>query len=380
MTSLRRAAYAAFGVACLHLVFGAIVRISGSGMGCGDHWPRCYGRWFPPLDRPDLIIEVSHRYLASILMLALVALLVAAWRRRGEPGVGGPGGVLRAAALAVALGLAAALLGAITVKLGNAPLATLAHWTVAMSLVAAVVAAVIRAGGFGGAVARLGGGSAKSRRGTFAAAAVALATVVMGGLTAKYPGAAVACPGFPLCGTNPDVLAAAVHVQLTHRVLAFLLVFHLLGLVLALRKRGEATIVRRAAAVALSFGVLQLLVAGAMIGMRMPPVLRSLHEAVGVSIWIATFVLAYLARIASGGGAAERVARAHVPPAAPLHPAGIADTGVVRATATPPRGAFASAALAERDAPAGLGAAEVPPLQMTMAHSVAVIVARGADC
>ena len=299
MTSLRRVAYVAFGVACLHLVFGAIVRISGSGMGCGDHWPRCYGRWFPPLNRPDLIVEVSHRYLASILLLSLVALLLAAWRRREEPGVGGLDGVLRAAALAVALGVSAAILGAVTVKLGNTTYATLAHWTVAMSLVATVVAAVIRTGGFGGASAALGGATAKTRRAAFAGAALALVTVVMGGLTAKYPGASVACPAFPLCGTNPDVMAAAVHVQLTHRVLAVLLVLHLFGVVMALRKRREAFVVRRAAAVALSLGVLQLLVAGAMIGLRLPAVLRSLHEATGVSIWIATFALASLARRAS---------------------------------------------------------------------------------
>src|ERR1700716_2533441 len=299
MTSLRRFSYAAFGVAGLHLVFGAIVRISGSGMGCGDHWPRCYGRWFPPLSRPDLVIEVSHRYLASILLLSLIALLVSAWRRRSEPGVGGRGGVLRAAALAVALGFTAAILGAITVKLGNAPLATVAHWTVAMSLVAAVVATVIRAGGLGGAAARLGGASSRTRRAAFGAAALALSAVVMGGLTAKYPGAAVACQSFPLCGRNPDVVAGAVHVQLTHRILAVLVVLHLFGMVMALRKRREAAVIRRAAAIAFGLGVLQLLVAGAMIGMHLPPVLRSLHEATGVSIWIAAFALAYLARMAS---------------------------------------------------------------------------------
>ena len=91
MNTLRKYSYFAFFVACTHLVFGAIVRISGSGMGCGDHWPKCYGRWFPPLDRPDLIIEVSHRYLASILMLSLIGLFVAAFRRRDEPGVAGAG-------------------------------------------------------------------------------------------------------------------------------------------------------------------------------------------------------------------------------------------------------------------------------------------------
>jgi heme A synthase len=303
MTTLRRLAYTAFGVACAHLVFGAIVRISGSGMGCGPHWPKCYGYWFPPMTRPDLVIEVLHRYLASILLLALALLGGAAYQRRTEPGVGGRGGVLRMAALAVGLGLSAAVLGAVTVKFGNAPLATLAHWTVAMSLVASVVATVIRTGGLGGAAARLGGASAKTKRGAFAGAALALLTVVMGGLTAKYPGASVACRSFPLCGADPDVTRAAVHVQLTHRVLAVLLVLHLFGLVMALRKRREAPVVRLAAAIAFSLGVLQLLLAGAMIGMRLPPVLRSLHEATGVSIWIAAFALAYLARIASGGSA-----------------------------------------------------------------------------
>ena len=303
MQTLRRYSFAAFFVACAHLVFGAIVRISGSGMGCGDHWPRCYGSFFPPWNRPDLIIEVSHRYLASILLLSLVALLVAAWRRRAELGVGGPGGVLRSAALAVALGFAAALLGAITVKFGNAPIATLAHWTVAMSLVATVVAAVIRTGGMGGTATRARAVSGRAKRATTAGAAIALLAVVMGGLTAKYPGASVACRAFPLCGANPEVAKAAVHIQLTHRVLAVLLVLHLFGVVMGQRKRRESPVILRAATIAFSLGVLQLLVAGAMIGMRLPPVLRSLHEATGVSIWIATFALACLARIAPGADA-----------------------------------------------------------------------------
>src|SRR5512132_3791772 len=102
MNAVRRLSLAALVVACLHLIFGAIVRISGSGMGCGDHWPKCYGRWFPPLDRPDLIIEVSHRYLASVLLVALITTFVVAWRRRAEGGVGGRGGVLRMAGTGVA--------------------------------------------------------------------------------------------------------------------------------------------------------------------------------------------------------------------------------------------------------------------------------------
>ena len=377
MPTLRRYSYLAFGVACTHLVFGAIVRISGSGMGCGDHWPRCSGSFFPPLNRPDLIIEISHRYLASILLLALVALCAAAWRRRAESGVGGPGGVLRSSALAVVLGVSAALLGAMTVKLGNAPFATLAHWTVAMSLVASVVATVIRAGGFGGAAARLREVSGRTKRATIAGAAMALLAVVMGGLTAKYPGAAVACPSFPLCGTNPDVQGPAVHIQLTHRVLAVLLVLHLFGLFMAQRKRRESPVILRATTIALSLGVLQLLVAGAMIGMHLPPVLRSLHEAMGVSIWIATFALAYLARTGGDGhGVREpRVGSAPVDLAGARAARGSASGrhAVSTALADPPRtGAI------EPKEPWQSRADDTRPVS-TMAHSVAVIVARGAD-
>jgi cytochrome c oxidase assembly protein subunit 15 len=94
-----------------------------------------------------------------------------------------------------------------------------------------------------------------------------------------------------------------VHVQLTHRVLAFVVVLHLAALAPGIFRRGEAHVARRAAAVALSLGVLQLVVAAAMVLGKLPPVLRSLHEATGVSIWIATFTLAYLARIGSRSGA-----------------------------------------------------------------------------
>jgi heme A synthase len=172
---------------------------------------------------------------------------------------------------------------------------------VALSLVATVAATVIRAGGLGGESARLGGTVASVSRSAFGAAALALIVVVMGGLTAKVPGGAVACLDFPLCGANPSVDPSAVHVQLTHRILAVLLILHLFGMLMAQRKKQVSTVVRRALVVAFSLGILQLLIAGAMIGMRLPPVLRSLHEATGVSIWIATFVLAYLTRISARG-------------------------------------------------------------------------------
>src|SRR5918912_678780 len=86
-------AQAALLLAFAQIVFGAIVRITGSGWGCGEHWPTCNGRWVPPMNRPDLVIEVMHRYIAAALVLTAVVIAVVAYLRRREPGVGGPGGV-----------------------------------------------------------------------------------------------------------------------------------------------------------------------------------------------------------------------------------------------------------------------------------------------
>ena len=308
LSALRRFSYAALFVAFTHLVFGGIVRISGSGMGCGDHWPLCYGHLFPPMDRPDLVVEWTHRLLASVLVLTIVAFAVVAWRARDEPRVGGRGGVLRAALLAVAVVITAALLGAVTVKLGNPPYATVAHWLVAMTLFATLGAAAMRAGALGGGAAM---GEAVSRRAVgaaYGAASIAFLTVALGGLTAKLPSAAIACRSFPLCGRDPLAGAEAVHVQLTHRVLALLLLLHLIGVVAGLaRRRTESRIVARAAAVALGLVLLQLTIAASMVLLTLPAVLRSLHEAVGISVWFGTFTYAYLAHLAA------RAARAGTP-------------------------------------------------------------------
>jgi heme a synthase len=298
MSAIRRLSLVALVVACTHLVFGAIVRISGSGMGCGDHWPKCYGYWFPPFSRPDLIVEVSHRYLASILTLTVVSLALVAFARRRDAGVSGPGGPLRSAVGAVGAVFAAAILGGVTVKMGNAPWATVAHWLVAMTLLALVAMTAIRAGALGGASALAQRGTVRAARSARAAAVLAIFAVALGGLTAKYPGASVGCTTVPLCGPNPDVAAGAVHVQLTHRVLAVLLVLHLIGVVLMFRKRRdeEAAVVVRAAWIALGMVLVQLLVASSMVLFHLPPVLRSLHEATGVGIWLSCFVFAYLAQ------------------------------------------------------------------------------------
>lgn len=296
MSLLRRLAGVSLLAALGHVIFGGFVRISGSGMGCGDNWPKCYGYWFPPFDRPDLVIEVMHRYFAATLSTVVATFLLLSFLRRGAAGVSGRGGVLRAAALAFAIVITAATLGAVTVNYRNEWWATLAHKAVAMSLLATLSAAWIRAGGMPSLTAvsdRLV--SAKTVRGSTVAAVLALLTVMMGGMVAKWSGAAVACTGFPLCGPG-SLGGGAQHIQLTHRVLAYLTAFHVVFMTSAIMRRREHRTITTLAGVSAAVVVLQIVFGALMVLNGFPIVIRSLHQATGVLLWVSTLTLTYAAR------------------------------------------------------------------------------------
>jgi heme A synthase len=65
--SYRRIAMIAAGLTVGLITLGGVVRITGSGMGCGDHWPLCNGRLFPNLSDSLEIIEWSHRWVAAMV-------------------------------------------------------------------------------------------------------------------------------------------------------------------------------------------------------------------------------------------------------------------------------------------------------------------------
>lgn len=69
------------------IVWGAVVRATGSGAGCGSHWPLCNGEVVPRAPRIETIIEFSHRLTSGVALVLVVALAVAAflWRPAGDP-------------------------------------------------------------------------------------------------------------------------------------------------------------------------------------------------------------------------------------------------------------------------------------------------------
>lgn len=81
----RFSTYAWFFVAYLIVVilFGAWVRITHSGAGCGSHWPTCNGEIIPPAPSVETMIEYSHRLTSGLCGIFGLILVFWSWRRYG---------------------------------------------------------------------------------------------------------------------------------------------------------------------------------------------------------------------------------------------------------------------------------------------------------
>lgn len=62
------------------ILWGAVVRATGSGAGCGSHWPRCNGEIIPTAPVVETLIEFTHRLTSGIALLLVLGLLIWAWR------------------------------------------------------------------------------------------------------------------------------------------------------------------------------------------------------------------------------------------------------------------------------------------------------------
>jgi heme a synthase len=67
--------------------WGAYVRASDSGNGCGAHWPLCNGEVVPRAPELATIVELTHRLTSGLALIGLIVLVVAVWRGRpkGHP-------------------------------------------------------------------------------------------------------------------------------------------------------------------------------------------------------------------------------------------------------------------------------------------------------
>jgi heme a synthase len=112
--SLRRFAWGVLAYNVAVIVWGSAVRATGSGAGCGDHWPLCNGTLVQHHPAVATMIEFAHRATSGVDLLCVLALIV--WTFAATP----RRHLARACAVAVLiLTLNEALLGALLVLLGH---------------------------------------------------------------------------------------------------------------------------------------------------------------------------------------------------------------------------------------------------------------------
>lgn len=264
----------------LQVLLGDTVRVTESGMGCRS-WPLCNGS-LGLSGNLHALLEQSHRYLASIVTIAVLASLAAAFRQRPHDRL------LRA--------LSAAGAGLIILQVALGALTVLAHnagWTVALHLAGAwlllgvatvaamtVFAPLRRRRQAGGRVLLAGG------------ALGALFLLAASGMVTLHTGAARACASWPLC-LSSHAPAAKVAAQYVHRGLAALASLMLAWLALAHWRAQRAARGERL----LALSVLGLLGGAAALGgvvatTGAPAYAQDLHLALASALWVAAVALA----------------------------------------------------------------------------------------
>ena len=282
------------------LVLGGVVRVTESGLGCGDDWPLCAGQWLPPLES-KAIIEYAHRVAASFLVGPLiVATFIGAWvRYRREPWIIWP------AVAAVVLVIVQALLGGLTVTTELSGHVVMTHLAVAeLTLACCVLLAVMaHRGGLREGPASWAAGRARLFPALSLAAAVALfLLLISGSYLTNTASATWACNQWPLCtnewgGVFPGGEFALIH--MAHRYVALIAgLFIIYALHLGFRGRTQPLVIRWLAMTALALFAAQVLAGAGVIwaGFGQDVEVRALHLALASGVWgavVALVVFAY---------------------------------------------------------------------------------------
>ena len=293
------------------IALGAVVRTTGSGLGCPD-WPLCHGGLLPPAERAA-IVEYAHRSAAAITGALVVATAaVALLRLRADR-------PLRNLAIA-ALPLLAfqAWVGKETVERELPPEIVTLHLGTALVLLA--VLTLMAAFAFLGPRRRLrrAEGAAGSETAEFLRLALSTAALtavaLLAGSYVVGAGATAACSGWPGCPEAPAPFLGGLreqHVLWLHRLAALAAFVAALRLAWAARGLPDAEAGLRAAAWALG-GLYagQVLLGAVNVWTGFTSAGRAAHLALGASIWGLCVLIAAAAAWRAGPPAAAEPARA----------------------------------------------------------------------
>jgi heme A synthase len=299
MKQLLRLALAADLAALMTVVLGSWTRINGAGLTCPD-WPLCRGRLVPSMTDGTLW-EWTHRLLAFAVAPLVVALVVAAWRKRDRPFIG------PTLAVIVALFFAQVFLGAETVRLANTPISVVLHWATAMALIAALSAMAVFAAASDHPQRATARGLSADAAVVGATAIVAFATMCVGAYVSSS-GAGLACLSIPDCAGNVVVYTSGQFVQMLHRFAAASTLICATGALALVWAHATSLRLRATVALGVALVAVQVLLGLLNVALRLPTDLREAHAVNAALVFLAFFVATTFAALDSlPAGAARRL-------------------------------------------------------------------------
>jgi len=265
------------------IVIGGTVRATGSGDACPD-WPRCHGQLLPPLET-KVLIEFSHRLVASVVGFLVLAIAIVGWRSQRDP-------VLRwGGVVAVGLVIAQIILGGLTVLNDLSANLVTAHLALASTLFATLILLALVSIVPKPATASM---SAGNLRGVALLSTIAVFAVMMTGSYVSGSGASLAFSDWPLFNGSvvPDGGRLAM-IHATHRF-AVLLLGLLLGYFAhqAGRANSDNALLRFGPAVVFALYLGQALVGAANIWTSLQPSAMAAHLALAELLWAVVVAIA----------------------------------------------------------------------------------------
>jgi heme A synthase len=254
------------------IVLGGTVRATGSGTACPD-WPLCHGRVFPRIEE-HVLIEYSHRLVASIVGLFIIGMVIWAWRRSGRDPLVKAASVLTIVLLAVQV-----LVGAATVNTETDADVVAIHLSIALTLFAMLIVIALAASWPEGVA---------TRRWPLLTIAVALGAfaLVISGVYVSQEGAGLSYPDWPLFDGKLTPSGGRLgDLHYLHRILAGGLGVLLLWLAVATWRSERIPPVRVAIVLATVVYVVQVLAGAGNIWFELPTWLRIVHLALASALW-----------------------------------------------------------------------------------------------
>jgi heme A synthase len=283
--------------ALLLAVLGSWVRINGAGMSCPD-WPLCHGALIPTM-ADGVIFEWSHRLVAALEAIVVVAALATGWQARKR--IAGVTPVLAFIGVVFVLQVG---LGGLTVALANSPWSVVVHWATAMLLLGGLTALAVLAVAAPRRIALpltpLGA--------AIVTCLVCAFGVMCAGAYVSSSGAGLACTTLPVCdGGSLFGTTVAQTTQMVHRLLAGTL-FVALTFTCILASANGPSRVRTVTFVAAALLLMQIALGFANVAWLLPTVLREAHAANACVLYLSLLAAATFAAIDGTAPAEVRIA------------------------------------------------------------------------